>query len=588
MQTVILMLNNLVDDYYTNVFQYDSFGRLANITQTGTDLTTKAVDYVYNLNGQRTGATYKQNGDVVSESSWAYDAANRTTSIQHKKANDDIFAEYGLTWDAANRITEFETVDGAAEYTYDATGQLTGADYDYITDEVYSYDDNGNRVTANGDTYATGDNNETTFDGTYRYSYDAEGNRTEKYLWTDTDEDGIIDESEKTLVQTCSWDYRNRLESVTNYDSSGIATETIEYIYDYLNQMIARSVISASTFAVESSESFVYSNGQIVLEYDTTSAIDAVTAINLWGANVDELIAVERLAQSVNANNEIYWAYGDHLNSIRDVVSYNPTTDTTTVINHLIYDAFGNLASSVDPSQSTSPSISPLLLFRYTGKYFDDATGLQNNLNRWLDSTTGKWISVDPIGFNGGGSNLYRYCKNKTSFLVDYLGLEETQSFYLNKLYETPIKQFLCPCQEIKLPTGGKLQGGYDGGWNGSFNQPTPGNGYFHGGYDGSWNGSFYQPTPGNGYFQGGYNGGWNGSVFYPFSIGGIEGGYRKGSPYIVIFFNRTDFGSLYLKYLDNQFKTGGCINIEDFFKTNFEFKNLNDFRLELQLYYRW
>ena len=319
--------------------------------------------------------------------------------------------------------TERFSLRGSTNRPYGSHPRLAdGADYDYITDESYSYDDNGNRVLANGDTYTTGDNNETTFDGTYRYSYDAEGNQTEKYLWTDTDEDGIIDESEKTLVQTCSWDYRNRLESVTNYDSSGIATETIEYIYDYLNQMIARSVISASTSAVESSESFVYSNGQIVLEYDTTSAIDAVTAINLWGANVDELVAVE------SATNNIQWSYGDHLNTIRDVVSYNPVTETTTVINHLIFDAFGNLASSVDPSQSTSPSISPLLLFRYTGKFFDDATGLQNNLNRWYDSTSGKWISVDPIGFNGGDVNLYRYVGNASIFDVDLYGYNGEQN----------------------------------------------------------------------------------------------------------------------------------------------------------------
>ena len=44
-----------------------------------------------------------------------------------------------------------------------------GADYDYITDESYSYDDNGNRTMTG---YETGANNETLADGTYRYSYD--------------------------------------------------------------------------------------------------------------------------------------------------------------------------------------------------------------------------------------------------------------------------------------------------------------------------------------------------------------------------------------------------------------------------------
>lgn len=339
-------------------------------------------------------------------------------SIQHKTALDAVFAEYGFTWDAGNRITEFETVDGTAEYTYDKTGQLTGADYDYITDELYTYDDNGNRTNAG---YVTGDNNETLSDGTYRYSYDNEGNRIEKFLWTDTNNDGIIDASEKTLVQTYEWDYRNRLSSVTNYEN-GIAKEVMDYLYDYLNLLIERTVTDAATSILQSSDFNIYSNGQVVLEYDTTSSVDVVKSVNLWGANIDELVAVEMMAQSVNDNNIVLWTYGDHLNSIRDVLIYDSITQTATVVNHLIYNAFGVLVSSTDGSANPI-AISPLLKFRYTGKYFDDSTGLQNNINRWYDNTTGKWISVDPIGFKGGDANLYRYVSNKANKSIDRLGL---------------------------------------------------------------------------------------------------------------------------------------------------------------------
>ena len=339
------------------------------------------------------------------------------SSIQHKTASDAVFAEYGFTWDAGNRITEYETVDGTAEYTYDKTGQLTGADYDYITDELYTYDSNGNRTNAG---YVTGENNETLSDGTYRYSYDAEGNRTEKFLWTDSNNDGVIDASEKALVQTYNWDYRNRLESVTNYEN-GIAKEIINYLYDYLNLMIERTITDAATSALQSSDFNIYSNGQVVLEYDTTSSIDVVKSVNLWGANIDELAAVEQIAQSVNDSNVILWTYSDHLNSIRDVVLYDSIIQTAAVVNHLIYNAFGVLVSSTDGS-ANPVSISPLLNYRYTGKFFDDSTDLQNNINRWYENTTGKWLSVDPIGFNGGDANLYRYVRNRLINKFDYNG----------------------------------------------------------------------------------------------------------------------------------------------------------------------
>ena len=39
-------------------------------------------------------------------------------------------------------------------------------------------------------------------------------------------------------------------------------------------------------------------------------------------------------------------------------------------------------------------------------------TGLQNNLHRWYDASVGSWINEDPIGFEGGDANLYRYCGN--------------------------------------------------------------------------------------------------------------------------------------------------------------------------------
>ncbi len=51
------------------------------------------------------------------------------------------------------------------QYTYDATGQLVLHRSDYTTDESYAYDDTGNRVTANGDSYVTGDDNQLLSDG---------------------------------------------------------------------------------------------------------------------------------------------------------------------------------------------------------------------------------------------------------------------------------------------------------------------------------------------------------------------------------------------------------------------------------------
>ncbi len=60
----------------------------------------------------------------------------------------------------------------------------------------------------------------------------------------------------------------------------------------------------------------------------------------------------------------------------------------------------------------------------FTGRMFDTATGLQNNLNRWYDAKVGRWISEDPIGFAAGDANIYRYVGNSPTNYVDPSGLQ--------------------------------------------------------------------------------------------------------------------------------------------------------------------
>jgi hypothetical protein len=35
----------------------------------------------------------------------------------------------------------------------------------------------------------------------------------------------------------------------------------------------------------------------------------------------------------------------DHLNTVRDIAKYDPGSNMTTVVNHLVYDAFGKVTS---------------------------------------------------------------------------------------------------------------------------------------------------------------------------------------------------------------------------------------------------
>ncbi len=75
------------------------------------------------------------------------------------------------------------------------------------------------------------------------------------------------------------------------------------------------------------------------------------------------------------------------------------------------YDSFGN------PSNSSFSS-----RYQFTGREWDSFSNLQFSRARWYDPTVGRFISEDPIGFNGGDVNLYGYVLNQPTQLVDPLG----------------------------------------------------------------------------------------------------------------------------------------------------------------------
>ena len=164
----------------------------------------------------------------------------------------------------------------------------------------------------------------------------------------------------------------------------------MEYSYDYNNIWIRNVIGNNKTI-------FIPENYQTTVQIDN----NAVTHHYLWTPNLQDKL----LADTTSA--DVLWSLTDHLSTVRDILG-----DTST---HLIYDAFGNLTSGTNP-----------ILFGFTGKAFDTDTHLQNNINRWYDATISRWLSVDPIGFEGDDSNLYRYVKNNSFNRLDVWGLKDT------------------------------------------------------------------------------------------------------------------------------------------------------------------
>src|SRR5262249_45380459 len=67
--------------------------------------------------------------------------------------------------------------------------------------------------------------------------------------------------------------------------------------------------------------------------------------------------------------------------------------------------------------------------FQYTSREFDAETNLQYSRNRYYDPATGRFLSEDPIGFDGG-VNFYAYGQNSPIDESDPDGLTGKDKWY--------------------------------------------------------------------------------------------------------------------------------------------------------------
>jgi RHS repeat-associated protein len=377
--------------------------------------------------------------------------------------------------------------DGTATYSYDAQGELLGATYGsplpsgegqgegVQPNESYSYDANGNRLPAASDgksspQYTIGSDNEVTFDGTYSYAYDADGNRIER---TDV---------ATGTVTGYTWDNGNRLTAVKDYANSsayqsGTCTEAFCYYYDAENRWIGQDTetFDASGNVLTDHETrFVYAGNQIVLQFDGNVSplpsgegqgeggqggdssplppgegqgegvpltISNLSHRYLWGPAVDQLMADEQLSPAAGGGYDLttpgraVWALADSQGTVRDL-AVTDGSGMTTVVNHRVFSAYGELLSQTNPS--TTPATLPTVgcLIGYTGQPLsvmssDASTGAESGLQiaqrRIYDAAIAQWLSKDPTGLTAGDTNTRRYCGDSPTNATDPSGLGQVK-----------------------------------------------------------------------------------------------------------------------------------------------------------------
>ena len=434
---------------FVNNYQYafdpasNLYGQMSEVAQSGqtggNSVAPKTVAFSYFADGQFDAiARYAGSvdpGNEVTTTAYGYDSAGETSSIGESQGGA-MYNGYHYVYNAAGNVADSyclaNSVAATSDYatwshahsTYDATGQLTGTTYSNFTlqpaNEAFQFDANGNLKTPGLPNDGVGSDNEVTSEstpvGSYGMEYDADGNETARWTQAAANAGLTAPAAGDTNISVYHWDNRNRLTEVDTFNSyahysANQPSQVVEYAYDAFNRWVGETVTTyatpggAGTLALQ--REFAYDGSQIVMQFDGTGAL---TQRYLWGPGTDQFLAQESPQQPGTVD----WAIADRLGTVRDiVVSSGGNLDWAV---HNTYDSYGALmATQYDQVVD--------MLFGFCGRPVDAATGLSNNLNRWYDPSTQRWLSPDP-SVPRPDANPYRYCGNAPTDGTDPTGLD--------------------------------------------------------------------------------------------------------------------------------------------------------------------
>ena len=318
---------------------------------------------------------------------YTYDADDRILDLTNYAPGGTINSRFDYTYNALGLETSETTLNGTWTYSYDADGQLTNAlfasnNQAAVTNQdlSYSYDALGNRTVTviNGvtTTYVTNNVNQYTSVGGVAYKHDANGN----LLFDGTN--------------TYTYNSLNELTSVSG--PSGTTT----YTYNALGQ-----IVSSTT------------GGQMT-QYliDPTGLGNVVGTFNGNGAPIAHYTYGLGLTSQVTFGGTYFYDF-DVLGS---TVGLSNSAGTCT--NTYSYLPFGEAL--------TPPTFTIANPFQFIGEFgvISEENGLDFMRARFYFSAAGEFTSRDPLGLRGGDVNLYQYVFNQPVRYIDPLGLQSYDS----------------------------------------------------------------------------------------------------------------------------------------------------------------
>ncbi len=372
-------LTTVTDASGTTKYDYDGQGNIVEQRATIGN-TTYVTRYEYNRNHELIKITYPH-GMVIEYQ------RNAIGNISSVSLNGDQIAN-GISYEPFGEFKAmyFPLANIQTNVTRDQKFQVKSIQAGTIVNRVYGYDFDSNisfitqldtlprPVLFSGMeryTYTAGKGQIKAIDtgrGVMPYSYDATGN--------------IISDG----MYRYWYNANNQLITVANGVVRG------QYVYNAKGQRVKKVTGESTTIYHYDLE------GNLIAE--TTSAGNLIAGY---------VYADSYRIAMIDGNDNVFYYHNDHLGTPLAM------TDTgRNIVWKAAYDPFGE--ALVDSSSTVTNN------FRLPGQYYDEESGLHYNWHRYYDPRTGRYLSADPIGIEGG-VNLFAVSKNNPINLYDKHGL---------------------------------------------------------------------------------------------------------------------------------------------------------------------
>ncbi len=197
-----------------------------------------------------------------------------------------------------------------------------------------------------------------------------------------------------------SWDFENKLIAA---DTDNDSMDDIFYKFDALGRRVGRDDGTANVVYFQDGQ-------QTIADYPSGTAASSSTYTYVYASYIDEPVV-----RGGSGGLRYY-----HRNQQYSITAVSDGGGA--VVERYAYSAYGQVTIA-DASGSVISNSAIANRYTYTGREWDEGLSLYHYRARMYDAVGGRFVSRDPIGFEGSKWNLHEYVGSRPPSLLDPSGL---------------------------------------------------------------------------------------------------------------------------------------------------------------------